>query len=218
MVEEALLDFLYEKNVRVAVKDVYEPLAQRLELTEEEQKRRMPPPSANEIGWENLVRQARRRLVGYGHIDNSVSGFWFLTDNGKEKAAKRLSQQAIISSSDFMQDGTEAFIEAFEGRQNLRTHLIRERSQALVDTFKNSLKSFSCYTCGFDFEHHYGNLGAGYIEAHHTIPVRSLVAGARTKISDLVPLCANCHRIIHRNNIMPVEDLKTFLMKRGKKK
>lgn len=33
---------------------------------------------------------------------------------------------------------------------------------------------------------------------------------------DLVPLCSNCHRMIHRDkfNILPVEDLKQIVLKK----
>ncbi|MCA1337478.1 HNH endonuclease [Pseudooceanicola marinus] len=60
----------------------------------------------------------------------------------------------------------------------------------------------------------YGDLGAGYIEAHHKIPVSSLDEASCTHISDLAALCANCHRIIHKNGLMPVEDLARFLSRR----
>ncbi|WP_425546396.1 HNH endonuclease [Amycolatopsis minnesotensis] len=51
--------------------------------------------------------------------------------------------------------------------------------------------------CGFDFEHTYGDRGARYIECHHAIPLH--VSGeTTTRLSNLVLLCANCHRMIHR--------------------
>ena len=45
-----------------------------------------------------------------------------------------------------------------------------------------------------------GDLGKGYIEAHHTRPVAKLVTGERTKVSDLALVCANCHRMLHRQD------------------
>ncbi|SDY90675.1 5-methylcytosine-specific restriction enzyme A [Citreimonas salinaria] len=64
------------------------------------------------------------------------------------------------------------------------------------------------------FSEIYGELGAGYIEAHHKVPVAQLKDGSKTKISDLAALCANCHRIIHKNNLMPVEELAKLLAER----
>ena len=55
-----------------------------------------------------------------------------------------------------------------------------------------------CEGCGFDFAATYGELGHGFAECHHVVPLADLRAGSRTRLSDLVILCANCHRMIHR--------------------
>lgn len=84
-----------------------------------------------------------------------------------------------------------------EGREYLKTHLVRERSRKCVAAFKRSLKSFECSFCGFDFEKIYGEIGRGFIEAHHIVPVAT--AGEReVKIEDYRAVCSNCHRMIHR--------------------
>lgn len=57
----------------------------------------------------------------------------------------------------------------------------------------------------------YGELGTGYIEAHHKVPVALIEEGETTKLSDLAALCANCHRMIHRNGLMSVEALAAHL-------
>lgn len=56
-----------------------------------------------------------------------------------------------------------------------------------------------CVACGFAFEAAYGNIGAGFIEVHHLEPVSGI--GPNTMVDpaqDLVPLCSNCHSMIHR--------------------
>ena len=118
------------------------------------------------------------------------------------------------SHSDSLQDGAEAFISAEEGKASLRIHLRRERSKSLINAFKASLVNPCCEACGMNFSDVYGDLGAGYIEAHHKIPVASLEDGAKTKLSDLAALCANCHRVIHKNNLMSVSDLARHLHQR----
>ena len=56
-----------------------------------------------------------------------------------------------------------------------------------------------CLVCNFDFEESYGSSGAGFVEVHHVTPVSEMggpaVIDPRT---DLVPLCSNCHSMIHR--------------------
>ena len=58
---------------------------------------------------------------------------------------------------------------------------------------------FVCKACGFDFEKIYGALGRNFCHVHHILPL-SEFGEPRTvdpKI-DLIPLCANCHAMIHR--------------------
>lgn len=68
-----------------------------------------------------------------------------------------------------------------------------------------------CQCCGFDFERAYGALGVGFIEVHHLTPLSEISAEYKVDpIKDLVPLCANCHRILHRSGVS-FEDLKNVV-------
>lgn len=76
------------------------------------------------------------------------------------------------------------------------------------------LHGFTCRACGFNFEEHYGNLGKEYIEIHHVQPLYSFNEEKEIDPSkDLVPLCSNCHRMIHRkkDSILSIEELKNIL-------
>ena len=57
----------------------------------------------------------------------------------------------------------------------------------------------ACEACGMAFGEVYGEVGEGYIEVHHLSPI-SQTEGAHEvdPKADLVPLCANCHAMIHR--------------------
>ncbi len=102
---------------------------------------------------------------------------------------------------------TDAGLEAREGGQILRQHLVRERDAKLVQAFKQGLDRPCCEACGLDFAEVYGDLGVGYIEAHHRVALADDAAPATTRLADLAALCANCHRIIHRNYPISVEEL-----------
>lgn len=69
---------------------------------------------------------------------------------------------------------------------------------------------YNCYVCGFSFERVYGDLGKDFIHVHHKKPV-SMSHGKEYQIdpiNDLIPLCANCHSMIHRTN--PPLDIDTL--------
>jgi hypothetical protein len=112
--------------------------------------------------------------------------------------------------SETMEDGLQDEAEAFmseEGRRNLRVHLAHERSRELVSRFKNSLERFDCCVCCFNFETAYGPLGRQFIEAHHVLPVAE--AGQRmASLKDLIAVCSNCHRMLHRNGLLAWQELR----------
>lgn len=75
------------------------------------------------------------------------------------------------------------------------------------------IQGSKCKGCGFDFCEHYGEIGDGFIEVHHIEPVSGIQPGTIVDPSvDLVPLCSNCHSMIHRR-IPPysIEELRTII-------
>lgn len=92
---------------------------------------------------------------------------------------------------------------ASEGSMELRYHYQRERSTILVKKKKEEFKSVygkvKCEICGFCFEEIYPrNLSKDYIEAHHKTPLSKISAKIKTTLEDLMLVCSNCHRMIHR--------------------
>lgn len=73
-----------------------------------------------------------------------------------------------------------------------------------------------CQCCGFDFLEFYEELGEGYIEVHHRMPVSQMGSNYLVDpVKDLVPLCGNCHAMVHRSNPpVQVEELKSLIEKR----
>lgn len=111
--------------------------------------------------------------------------------------------------------------EATEGKVLTRVHKMRERNQAIVCKKKQKVLdntgTLSCEACNFDFSETYGELGVGFAECHHEVPVAELEPGQKTKLSDLRILCANCHRMIHRAKPwLTFDGLKALLEERGK--
>jgi predicted HNH restriction endonuclease len=58
----------------------------------------------------------------------------------------------------------------------------------------------SCQICGFDFCEFYGSeRGKDYIEVHHIVPIAAVPeSGATDPETDMIVVCANCHRMLHR--------------------
>lgn len=72
-----------------------------------------------------------------------------------------------------------------------------------------------CQVCGVDFAETYGPLGHGFIHVHHVVPVSRMGGEYRVDpIRDLVPVCPNCHAMLHRQDPpLSVSELRQRLSK-----
>lgn len=62
----------------------------------------------------------------------------------------------------------------------------------------------SCAVCGFNFEETFGAAGRGYMQVHHIVPGSRMDADyVLDPLTDLVPLCPNCHAMAHRRSPEP---------------
>ena len=70
-----------------------------------------------------------------------------------------------------------------------------------------------CQVCSVDFSKRYGPLGEGFIHVHHVVPVSSVGNEYRVDpVADLVPVCPNCHAMLHRSEPpLAVERLRALL-------
>jgi 5-methylcytosine-specific restriction protein A len=102
-----------------------------------------------------------------------------------------------MDASASTEDGEQDNQGTVEGTPILRLHRTYERDP------RNRAKAIvyhgnRCFGCGFSFDDVYTSEHAnGYVEIHLIQP---LAAGPRLvdPYLDLIPLCANCHRMVHR--------------------
>lgn len=79
-----------------------------------------------------------------------------------------------------------------------------------------SYHGLTCKVCGFNFEKFYGDRGKYFIEVHHLVPVSKFNKEIKVDYKkDMTVLCANCHRMIHRNRNTPltIKELKSIIRK-----
>jgi len=70
-----------------------------------------------------------------------------------------------------------------------------------------------CKVCDFNFQEKYGELGKGFIYVHHIVPISEIGEEYEIDlIKDLIPVCPNCHSMIHRvNPPLGIEELKKII-------
>lgn len=112
--------------------------------------------------------------------------------------------------------------EVLEGALLLCVHKTRERAPQIMKMKKSTVLAkkgkLVCEICEFCFEEVYGDMGKGYIECHHIIPLSQYGESKLTKPDDLILVCANCHRMLHRyiNTLSPNELRKRMAIRNGR--
>ena len=74
----------------------------------------------------------------------------------------------------------------------------------------------SCSVCSMDFGSTYGAFADGYIHVHHIVPLAQIEDHANHTVdpkNDLVPVCPNCHAMLHQHPDKPctVEKLRQLM-------
>lgn len=97
----------------------------------------------------------------------------------------------------------EPELAAAEGAPRLVAHLRRERRPELAAAKRRAMVAalgrLECERCGLVPSDTLGPHGEAVIEVHHAgTQVADMSEGHLTRLADLMCLCANCHRIVHR--------------------
>jgi hypothetical protein len=182
---------------------------------------------------DKFIRQLRPDISSASQFDEMVSP-WLIDGSTtlKDIVMKHRSDKndaLMIENAFYLASEEEALVaDAFgynpndtefkEGREILRLHLTKERNQYLTRQAKalwleETNGDTRCSICLFSFFEKYGQYGDGYIEAHHTFPVAELKPNTVVRIMDLVPVCSNCHSVIHRSKpLLSVATLRQAVM------
>ncbi len=160
-------------------------------------------------------------MVSYSKLDEAVFNEYFENLNELRDVAEGIKK--ITLSSNY--SANVSAIETDENEENVREgkvlykmHKVRERDRKIITKKKAKVLSekgkLECECCGFDFEKTYGELGKGFIECHHIVPLNKFNDSKETKLEDLALVCSNCHRMLHnRISEVCVSDLRILLMK-----
>jgi len=103
------------------------------------------------------------------------------------------------------------------GKVIYKLHKLRERNSKVNNKKKESYfkenGKLNCEVCDFDFHKVYGDIGKGFIEVHHTIPLLELDSESKTELKDLALVCSNCHRMLHREiDTLSIQELKNKIV------
>ena len=123
---------------------------------------------------------------------------YWLTDHGHI-----LRESPTLYDAEELIEGKEVSIRANRFERSVEA---REKCIAHYGT--------DCQICGFDFGKVYGPALAGRIEVHHIIPLNEIREEyVVDPITDLIPVCSNCHTALHskKDGVYTPEELKAMI-------
>lgn len=85
------------------------------------------------------------------------------------------------------------------GRKSVLVNAVERNARARAECLR--LHGLRCKVCDLDFFQAYGEVGQGFIHVHHLMPIAA-ATDLRTvdPMQDLVPVCPNCHAMLHRRS------------------
>jgi 5-methylcytosine-specific restriction protein A len=87
-----------------------------------------------------------------------------------------------------------------EKEGDLKVSLVRSYERSRINRAACiQFHGVTCQICEFDFRTAYGCIGDGFIHVHHIVPLSQV--GESYQLNprkDLIPVCPNCHSMLHR--------------------
>lgn len=176
--------------------------------------------------------KAHNTFERFGYAEYK-GGYVYISDKGKKHLEQKQDILRYLLINDFSYDDLttnlkkiEAHkdkrkIETFdeniiisEGLKKITEEVVYERSINLrnyaISYFKKN-GGIDCKCCSFNFTDFYGkDIGNGFIEIHHVKPIfkydnEDLIKTIKNAVTNLLPICSNCHKMIYINWTKPLE-------------
>jgi predicted HNH restriction endonuclease len=128
-----------------------------------------------------------------------------LVNKHRDEILERLPTETLpFEDQELFREGkvVQVFVNRYERNQNARIKCIAHYGH-------------KCNVCDFDFGSVYGDIADGFIHVHHKTQLADIGEEYEVDpINDLVPLCANCHSVIHlAKPALTIEELKRLTKK-----
>jgi 5-methylcytosine-specific restriction enzyme A len=185
VIKSRLVDLL-SQNGKLHVDEIYGHLAEFFSLTDVEKS----AIRSGDLLYKHEIRWAKQELVQEGLIarpEVSGRGQWQLFGDGLSAVESRpdeLDRTVLHLEGSVIQVLVNRYERSPAARLECLTH-----------------HGYSCCICNYDFESCFGMIGENVIHVHHLHPISSIgVEYQLDPIRDLVPICPNCHHMIHRRD------------------
>lgn len=179
--------------------------AQNACLLEEDERNFIVPRASNSdfgFGQANVWYAKEEKAFAYmqkvlNYIDNNKSKYLIEEENFPQAIPEEYKESGI---------GKKILVNKYERNSNARRKCLE-------------IYGSKCIVCGFDSAKVYGDEFANRIEVHHIVPINEVQKDYKVDPKkDIVPVCPNCHMMLHskmNNGQYPtIEFLKSIVMKK----
>ena len=178
-------------------------------------KERIESQLGNQLTWRRLKTKGDAALVR--HIQLSESREWnhvfeiLISDLLKLKRVFADFYFSVLEDENLDYEEIENPGVVFEGAKKT---IIVNRYERDPKARRQCIEAHGCRCsiCELDFGEIYGEVGNGFIHVHHIVPLSTI--GENYEVNpkkDLIPVCPNCHAVLHRNEngvFLTVNELK----------
>lgn len=197
-----------------------------------EQDDRSPPDNRRQaqfkIGWKNAA--LKQRLYTQETLDSRLTwnnlGYRFGLRLGNQSEAEMSTAYNFLAQEylrRFLEpnlvDATNIYPDEVTSGEVFREGAVRQIS---VNAYERDSKArqrciehygASCFFCHLNFGKVFGQLGEGFIHVHHIRPISEIAEEYNVDpVKDLLPVCPNCHAMIHRRSPpLSVKEFKKLL-------
>ena len=164
-------------------------------------------------GWYNEFDRLYPDLAGLEDVEKRVKAVTdVLACRDWSALLSHYGQDASVTS---VAEPSEPSYDTYVEGTRIASFRLREESKRSPIARQKclELKGTRCVICGFDSAEKYGI--PGIIEVHHLHPLADGEERETDPNADLVPVCPNCHRIIHSREGNPYEPDEVIAMLAG---
>jgi len=164
----------------------------------------------------NYCRKHKSKFTGSFHLCNSCNPEYINRENNYQDGTKvqRNYKEGTSKKEIIYPDEIEDRKNYIEGAKKEVTVNAYERNPKAR---RQCIKHFGwvCQCCGLDFEKFYGEIGKEFIHIHHKKLISEIGQNYDVDpINDMVPLCPNCHAMIHRGDpVFTVDEMREMIVK-----
>ena len=157
---------------------------------------------------EHSCREALSTMGKEGLLEHPADGVWAI-------ATKIAPREEVENLSESDEDRPKESVEDLSGfPEGAKTKITVNRYERDRRNRKAAIAfhGIACLACNVRMAERYGEIADDFIEIHHTKSLSTSDEYTPDVKTDLIPLCPNCHAVVHLvNPPMALEDLKRRL-------